>query len=316
MADGQFHSGESLGQELGVSRAAVWKQLQRLAADTGLHVKAVKGRGYCISGGVDLLDEDAIRAAMSMEGRSLLRELRIFPCVESTNDLVMAIAQDEPVSGLVITAERQLAGRGRRGRQWISPFAQNLYCSALWSFEQGVRATEGLSLAVGVAIAEGLMAEGLEDVELKWPNDVLWQGRKLGGVLLELTGDLAGPCQVVVGFGVNVAMREESAAEIGQAWTDVHSALGRRVPRSRLLGAILAKLLPLLSRYEDEGFAAWRPAWERRDALVGRTVVAHLHGGTVVGEACGLAADGALRLRTAEGEQLIHGGEVTVRARA
>lgn len=315
MADGEFHSGESLGRAMGISRAAVWKQLQRVIGDTGLAVEAVKGRGYRLRGGIELLDKAEIFAAVAPAARPLLRELCITPIVESTNDQAMSVARSRQACGVVITAEQQRAGRGRRGREWFSPFGQNLYCSVIWSFDSGARAVEGLSLAVGVAIANGLAATGLSDVELKWPNDVLWRGKKIGGILLELTGDLAGPCQVVVGFGINVAMRGDAAEQIDQPWTDVHSAVGASASRNRLLGEVLSHLLPLLDSYEQDGFMRWHAAWSARDALFGRTVEARSAAGILAGEARGLAADGALRLLTSDGEQLVHGGEVSVRAR-
>ena len=124
-------------------------------------------------------------------------------------------------SGLVCTAEQQTAGRGRRGREWISPFGRNLYVSTVWEFTQGAAALEGLSLAVGVAVAQALKGLGLPEVQLKWPNDIQHEGKKLGGVLLEMVGDASRQCQVVVGIGVNVAMPGAAANAIDQAWTDI-----------------------------------------------------------------------------------------------
>ena len=256
LANGEFRSGQDLADAMGVSRTAVWKQVNRLAADLGLAIESVRGKGYRIPGGIDLLDADQVKAALDARARALLTRLEILDTVDSTNAEVMRQAEQGYVPGLVCTAEQQTAGRGRRGRQWVSPYASNLYLSLLWEFSQGAAALEGLSLAVGVAVARALRACAVPYVQLKWPNDVLYGGAKLGGILLEMTGDAAGSCQVVIGVGLNVAMPAAAAGAIDQAWTDIKTITANQHPgRNRLLAALLNELLPLVADFEQQGFS-------------------------------------------------------------
>ncbi|RLA58346.1 MAG: bifunctional biotin--[acetyl-CoA-carboxylase] synthetase/biotin operon repressor [Gammaproteobacteria bacterium] len=313
LADGEFRSGQDLADALGVSRTAVWKQFKKLG-ELGLPIESVKGRGYRIPGGIELLDDTTIRRFLQPEAAGLLRALEILETVGSTNARAMRRAEQGPAAGMVYTAEQQSAGRGRRGRQWVSPYAGNLYLSLVWEFGQGAAALEGLSLAVGVAVARALAACGIGPVQLKWPNDVLFEGSKLGGILLEMTGDAAGACQVVIGVGLNVSMPQASAGAIDQAWTDIDTITGREHPgRNTLLAALLNELLPLVARFEDQGFAHWRDDWQVLDAFAGEHVVLHTGAQQTAGVARGVDERGALQLETTTGLQSVYGGEISMR---
>lgn len=313
LASGDFCSGQALADALGVSRTAVWKQLNALA-DYGLEIETVKGRGYRIPGGIDLLNEARVRASLTPQAAGLLASLQLLDTVDSTNAEAMRQAGAGATAGLVCSAEQQSAGRGRRGRTWVSPFARNLYVSVVWEFHQGAAALEGLSLAVGVAVARALAAHKLPPVQLKWPNDVIYQGAKLGGVLLEMTGDAAGACQVIVGVGLNVAMPGAAAAAIDQAWTDIETlGAGAHPGRNTLLAALLNELLPLLAGFEQQGFAPWREQWLALDAFAGEPVVLHTGAGDTAGIARGVDDRGALQLETTVGVQSIYGGEISLR---
>lgn len=314
LASGAYCSGQDLAQALGVSRTAVWKQLKNLA-DLGLEIESSKGRGYRIPGGIDLLDERAVRAALAPEAAALLNRLELLETIDSTNAQALRQLELGIGAGYACTAEQQSAGRGRRGRSWVSPYARNLYLSVTWQYQQGAAALEGLSLAVGVAVARALAASEIPPVQLKWPNDVVVNGAKLGGVLLEMTGDAAGVCQVVVGVGLNVAMPAATAGEIDQAWTDIHSISGGRHPgRSVLLASLLNELLPLLASFETGGFAPWRDEWQALDAYAGKAVVLDTGGQQMAGIARGVDGRGALQLETrAAGVQAVFGGEISLR---
>ena len=314
LANGDFHSGQDLAAALGVSRTAVWKQLNKLEV-LGLEIESVKGRGYRIPGGIDLIDESRVRSAMGASGLDLLSELSIGEVIDSTNMEALRRVEEGAISGLVCTAEQQTAGRGRRGRSWVSPFARNLYVSTMWEFSQGAAALDGLSLAVGVAVARALTGLGLPDVQLKWPNDILYEGKKLGGVLLEMVGDATGQCQVVVGIGVNVRMPDDAAGAIDQAWTDVGAMTSStNCPgRNELLGALLDQLLPLLAGFERSGFIPWREAWQALDAHAGKSVILSTGGDKAAGVARGVDARGALQLETGVGIQSVYGGEISMR---
>tara|TARA_R110002110_G_scaffold303525_2_gene517640 strand:- start:6513 stop:7490 length:978 start_codon:yes stop_codon:yes gene_type:complete len=313
LAQGEFCSGQALADALGVSRTAVWKQLNKLS-ELGLEIESVKGRGYRIPGGIDLLDQAAVTDSLGAQACALMRTLDILDTVDSTNAEAMRRIELGDAAGRVITAEQQSAGRGRRGRQWVSPYARNLYVSVVWQYHQGAAALEGLSLAVGVAVARALADCGLPPVQLKWPNDVLFNGAKLGGILLEMTGDASGVCQVVVGVGLNVRMPQGAATGIDQAWTDVHSIATDGAPsRNTLLAALLDNLLPLLAEFETNGFAPLRDAWQKLDAFSGERVVVHTPGRDLAGIARGVDERGALQLETTTGVQPVFGGEVSLR---
>ena len=214
--------------------------------------------------------------------------------------------------GYICTAEQQTAGRGRRGRAWASPYASNLYFSVVWEFGGGAASLEGLSLAVGVAVVDALEKSGLTGSQLKWPNDVLYQGRKLAGVLLEMTGDPSGRCHVVIGVGLNVSMPK--SVSIDQPWIDVMSVNEGAANRNQLLVAILNELMPLLSSFEGQGFNAYRDRWQSLDAFAETEVAMTLGSDIVVGKAIGVDGTGAIIIETASGVRKFNGGEVSLRA--
>lgn len=312
MADGQYHSGEALGELLGVSRTAVWKNLQKLEG-LGLPLESIKGKGYRIPAGIELLDESFILASLNAAARSFLTELDVQPSVDSTSTKAMQRVQAGGAHGYVCFAEHQTQGRGRRGRTWVSPFGQSLYLSAVVEFSEGAAALEGLSLAVGVALVRAMRDVGVVDVGLKWPNDVLRNEKKVAGILLEMTGDPAGICHVVVGVGVNVALTGDLSAAIDQPWTDLVSA-NPDLSRNEFAAALLNHLLPLLQSFHRVGFSEYKDEWESMSLHSGRLVGLHTAGETVVeGELLGVTQTGALRLQVNGSEQQFSGGEVSLR---
>ncbi|SEA51407.1 bifunctional biotin--[acetyl-CoA-carboxylase] ligase/biotin operon repressor BirA [Microbulbifer marinus] len=311
LADGEVHSGEALGAALGVSRAAVWKQLQKLER-YGLGLESVKGRGYRLPGGLNLLAPAAIEAALQPEARDLLQQLILCDEVDSTNAQLLIRMEQGGGHGVAMFAERQTAGRGRRGRTWVSPFSGGINLSIGWQFSGGVQLLEGLSLAVGVALARALAEFDVPDVRLKWPNDVWCRERKLAGVLLELSGDLTDRCAVVVGVGLNVGLRGDSAAAIDQPWIDLQS-VRPGIDRNQLAAAMLNRLLPLLRDYPERGFGAYREAWLALDQFAGRPVRLQSASRAWVGTAAGVDMSGALILDMDGEQQVFHGGEVSLR---
>ncbi len=243
----------------------------------------------------DLLDADAILNAMDVHAGSLVTGLHILTEVDSTNLYLMRAAAGGAPGGTVCLAEQQSAGRGQRGRIWASPCACNIYLSILWKFTAAVRPM-GLSMAIGVSVARALRKMGITDTDLKWPNDVLWQGRKLAGILIDMTLQASGEKQAVIGVGLNVAMPAESALSITQPWTDVQSALGKPVARNRCAGLLLQELLYALNEFQISGFASFREEWEKLDVLAGKQVNLHMHDKIIGGIAQGIDADGALRI--------------------
>jgi BirA family biotin operon repressor/biotin-[acetyl-CoA-carboxylase] ligase len=313
MAEGRFHSGAELAEALGVSRTAVWKHLRALD-ELGLELRRVRGKGYRLAEPLELLDREMLLAGLSASARSCLAALEVHDELDSTNTHLMQTAREQGRHGLVCLAERQSAGRGRSGRNWVSPFAANLYLSLLWRFEEGHGAAAGISLAAGVAAARAARRCGLEGVGLKWPNDLLWRGRKLGGILVEVAGESHGPCSVVIGVGLNVHMPAASGIGIDQPWVDCREVAGRRVSRNRLAAALLDELLPLLRDYPATGLAGHLPAWREHSCMLGRPVILHLGDARIHGVAEDVGADGLLHLRLENGERRsFASGEVHMR---
>jgi BirA family biotin operon repressor/biotin-[acetyl-CoA-carboxylase] ligase len=228
----------------------------------------------------------------------------------STNAVAAFHVFSSESKGYACLAEYQQAGRGRRGRQWVSPFGHNIYLSVVWQFDEGVAQLEGLSLAVGVVVANVLSSFGLSGAQLKWPNDILLQGRKLGGVLLEMSGDPAGVCRVVVGIGLNVRMPADAA--IDQPWASIAEQLPN-ISRNQLAAELLNQLVAMLSNFHLTGFPAYREAWKGLDAYEGRSVVVTSGERALEGVAAGVCDNGALRLQVGDEEHTIYGGEVSLR---
>lgn len=310
LADGRFQSGEALGRRLGVSRAAVWKQVRDLER-LGLPVQAVRGRGYRLARPVELLDVAAIRAQLGPVAGGLLSTIELFHELDSTNDYLRQKTAAGP--GSLCLAERQLQGRGRRGRTWISPYGSNLYLSLLWRFDRGVAALGGLSLVTGIALVRALRELGLEQVGIKWPNDIYLQQAKVAGILIEITGESAGPCSAVIGLGVNVAMPEAAGEEIDQPWIDLSRACGKPVSRNQLAGRLLEHLLPALRDFEASGLLPFREEWQSYDLSHGRPVQVHQAGTAIAGTGAGIDEEGALLLETPDGICRFTSGEVSLR---
>ncbi|WP_439870771.1 bifunctional biotin--[acetyl-CoA-carboxylase] ligase/biotin operon repressor BirA [Pseudomonas syringae] len=309
LADGAFHSGQVLGESLGVSRSAVWKQLQQLESDLGIEVHKVRGRGYRLATPIVLLDPAAI-VESGMPGEW---SVRTYDSIDSTNaEASRLIALGAPMP-LLVVAEQQTAGRGRRGRKWVSPFAENLYYSLVLRIDGGMRQLEGLSLLVGLAVMNVLRDMGVQGAGLKWPNDVLVGRQKIAGILLELIGDPADVCHVIIGVGVNVNMRVST--EVDQLWTSVRLQTGAPADRNTIAARISSQLEALLVVHRQEGFLAFQKEWEQGHLWQGAAVKLLSGIETVEGVVLGVDSLGALRLEVNGLEKSFSGGELSLRLR-
>lgn len=332
LADGSFHSGEVLAAQFGCTRGAVWYRMQGLEA-LGLRIFKVRGRGYKLAEPLDLIDAQDLVGRLRLSAPALAVEFQD-EC-DSTNSYLLERLEASP-TGRVLVCEHQRAGRGRRGRKWTSGIGSSLTFSLVWRFNCGTAALAGLSLAVAVAVAQALESLRLSGISLKWPNDLLFAERKLGGILIEVNGDPQGASAAVIGVGLNVrlpaALVDEIerpvtdlatvAASVGSQGTSARNAAGPSaaesgalaVARTDLLAAVLTHLAAALARYEREGFAAFRDGWLARHAHAGRRVAIMLGERKLSeGEAVGVAEDGALLLRSARGVERVHSGEVSLR---
>ncbi|MBL8520517.1 MAG: biotin--[acetyl-CoA-carboxylase] ligase [Betaproteobacteria bacterium] len=310
----RFTSGEALARTLGVSRHAVMAALHAAAA-VGVEVFALPRQGYRLAAPLELLDLKRIHAAMGKAARRI--DLDAVPVIDSTNSAIAARLSAGAPSGIALAAEWQHAGRGRRGRAWTAPFASGLTFSVGWRIARTAAELGGLSLAVGVAIARAIdHFKPKRAVQLKWPNDVVCEGRKLGGVLIESQGDMLGPLAVTLGIGLNVCLPEEAAAQLDQPVTDVAFACGGLVSRNALLARLLTELVDVLDAFHAHGFHPLAAEWSRRHALAGAPVRVHPGNGTwYEAEVRGVADDGSLLVRRAGEELALHSGEISVRRR-
>ena len=317
LADGQTHSGEELARAFGVTRAAIWKQVAKLA-DYGLAVEAAPGAGYRLERRLDLLDEDALRAALEPAVAARLAKLELHTEVDSTNRRLLGAPP--PIAKLdVCIAEFQTAGCGRRGRRWQAPLGSGIALSLGWQFAGVPTEPSALTLAVGVAVRRVLERVAGITISLKWPNDLVFDERKLGGILLELKAEAHGGAHVVAGIGLNVALPADilpSLSDWPRGAVDLETALGgrERPPRAALAGALVNELAALFADYPVLGFGAYRTEWRSADFLRGRAVRLD-EPGCLAGTALGIDADGALLVETELGERRrVVAGDVSVRS--
>lgn len=316
LADGRLHSGVALALELGVTRAAVWKGVQRLRAH-GIAVQALPRRGYRLAAAVELLDAALIRGELGALRARSLAALELLFDVDSTNTRLMKQTPPPYGRAAACICELQNAGRGRRGRRWVAPFGGGLAMSLSWTFRDTVRDLPALSLAVGVAVSRALRRIGAQGIGLKWPNDICLGQRKIGGVLIELRTETGGPAFVVIGVGINVTLAEEARAEIERSGVRV-AAVADACPilpsRNRLAGAILDEMLAMLVQFESEGFAAFWPSWTALDVLRDRSAQVVIGERHVAGHARGVDRDGALQIEVQGRVHRFVSGEASLRS--
>jgi len=318
LADGQVHSGEELARSLGLSRAAVWKQIRQLD-NLQLSVHGQAGQGYQLERPIEFLSRQAIAHALDPVVRDAMEELHVLWATESTSDYLAQQSLPVPSQFQACVAEYQSAGRGRRGRQWFAPFGDGICLSLSYSFASSPPSLAALGLAVGVGMLRALRLCGATDIKLKWPNDIMAAGEKLSGILLDVQGEASGPLRVICGVGINYYLSDDVAQKIlaagGIRPAALKSDTESGVPgRSLVVARVMEEIYRVLTEFERTGFAAFADEWQSADFLAGKQVTVATDSGTVVGVATGLADDGALQISTDQGISHLHSGDVSVRA--
>lgn len=315
LSEGRFCSGSFLADELGISRASVWKQIRGLT-EFGIAIDAVSGRGYRLVRPLELLDEAAIRSRLTADVNKQIGAFHIHDRIDSTNRFLSSAWSEQESNGVICLAESQTAGKGRRGKSWISPFGHNVYLSLAWRYADGLGALSGLSLAIGVAVIRALTDLGVLDIRLKWPNDIVWHGKKLGGILIELCGDAYGPCIVIIGLGLNCAISMDEGRAIEQAWVDLDTITHHAKPgRNRLIVTLINEILPIVSEFDRTGLGPFLGEWRAADSMQGKQVVLHSGKREIAGKVLGISDEGLIQLYTDGGELRSYAsGEVSFRS--
>ena len=279
-----------------------------------LDITKKHGDGYKLAYNLELLSASDINGRLDADAAAAVRNLVLLSTIDSTNSFVKRFSEEHGQTGIVALAERQTAGRGRHGRRWLSSFAGGINLSILWEFELRTSSLDGMSLAAGVAVRRALTQVGVPGVKFKWPNDLFLSGKKVGGILLEVLGDPSGPCSVIVGVGINHCVSDAVGENIDQPFTDIVSEVPGYVSRNALCAALISQLIELLDSYESTGFIDYRDEWQQCDITLGKKCTIQSGKKSITGIAMGIDSNGAIILRTEDGEERrFVGGNLSLR---
>lgn len=294
LSDCHYHNGNTLGEALQITRSAIWKTIKKLQ-DYGVEVDSMKGKGYALKEPLLLLSAEKIKEHLQPSIKTV--EITCLETIDSTNAY---LASQQASPGIhACFAEQQTAGKGRLGRAWYSPFGQNIYLSFRYPFHKDISALSGVSLVASLAVAHALKTCGVES-ETKWPNDILHDGKKLSGSLINVKAESNGICDAVIGIGVNVNMLEDDN-HINQDWTSMRRILGDYIDRNKVAAEIINHLAIYLHKFEAQGFTPFIREWMDADCLMQKTVTIHNVGKAVTGKVNGVNEHGHLLLVLEDG---------------
>jgi BirA family biotin operon repressor/biotin-[acetyl-CoA-carboxylase] ligase len=320
LADGQFVSGQWLGEQLGVSRAAISNHITSLT-DMGLDIYSVTGKGYKLSEPLTLLNEKKIQQKLNELGQK--NKVEVHNIIDSTNSYLLRRLPNQNYNLQVCLAEYQDSGRGRRGRKWISPFGSHIYMSMYWYLEQGMATAMGLSVVSALAVSDAIKVLYKIDVQLKWPNDIYFDGVKLAGILIDLEGQALEPCHCVIGIGLNINMPQKSAEQVDQPWTDLQQAISSNtnskqtppttIDRNELAAMLITKLSLRLQQHQNEGLLTMVNEWAKQDFYMNKPVRLITGAREKKGICRGINNQGGLLLDVDGQIAPVYGGEVSLR---
>lgn len=296
---------------MGLTRSAVWKAIRQFPK-WGIPFESITGKGYRIPR-LSLLSQEKIRIGLSLLSKNLLHTIEIQDTLTSTNDYLLNLVSVSALKNICCIAERQTAGKGRRGRRWFSPFAQNIYMSLLWHFQKDLSALSGLSLVVALAITKGLQQLGVNDLRLKWPNDISWNYRKLAGCLIEISGESNDSASTVIGMGINVQMILNKTSEITQPWVDLKQITNQVYDRNQVISMVLDEVIQALVLFQEQGFTPFVESWKLFDLAYGQAIWLETPNGIIHGIGRGINEHGHLLLELASKEwKSFSSGEVSL----
>lgn len=309
LSDGKFHSGEEIGSGFGVSRSAIWKSIKQIE-NLGIEINTLPKRGYQIPGGLELLQKEKIYSYLSANCKAEISDFITLAKIDSTNDYLLN--NPELSSGTVCLAEQQTNGRGRRGKKWESPFGMNIYLSILWKFSD-LTNLGGLSIAIGVGIINALRKYGVSDLGIKWPNDIYHKENKLAGILIDIIGDAIGPCQVVIGIGLNLEMTKQENVSLTNKWTDICSITKEKPERNKITAYLIENIFNSLKIFQSEGLTGFLTEWEALDILKNKQILITGRKEEMNGYGAGIDHNGRLLVNTKENIiRSVSSGEVSV----
>lgn len=309
LALGGFISGQEFGDKYGVSRTAISKHIANLA-DMGLDVFRVRGKGYRLAQPINLLEKEQITERVKL---SLIPMIEVHHIIDSTNNYLIRRLPNQLQNGQICIAEYQSAGRGRRGRQWISPFGSHLYLSMYWYLEEGMSAAMGLSAVTALAVSDAIKSLYNINVQLKWPNDIYLGGVKLAGILIDLEGQPSEPCHCVVGIGLNLRMPAKSAEKVDQPWTELEQFVEGHINRNELAATIIECLHRRFKMHQQFGLQHMMIEWKAQDYYYNKPVKIITGERETYGLCKGINNQGALLLEIDNKIHPIYGGEVSLR---
>lgn len=305
LSDGSSYSGEALGASLGMSRAAISKHIKGIQ-EWGVDIFRIQGKGYQLARPMHLLDENYLK-------HHIKNPFYLYPVIDSTNQYLMD-RTDILQSGTVCLAEYQEKGRGRRGRQWYSPFGTNLYLSMYWNLEAGIAGAMGLSLVIGIAVIDALESLGISGVKLKWPNDLYFKDKKLAGILVEMSGQAGGAASLIIGMGMNLSMQSNDSELIDQPWSSLSDVTeDKLIDRNLLATKVIEHWNQALEEYESKGMSEFVARWNKLDNFIDRPVKLLMGNKEVHGVDKGIDSRGAITIETVQGTESYIGGEISLR---
>ncbi len=297
LSDTQYHDGTSIGKQLNITRAAVWKVIKKLE-EYAVPLTSIKGKGYRLDAPLHLLNQNKIKS--ELKHRSV--QLAILEKTTSTNDyLKQFIKQNRKI--ITCLAETQIQGKGRFQRNWYSPFGENLYFSMLYPFEKDVSELRGLSLVIGLAIChavESIAKLKNNLLKLKWPNDILLDQQKIAGILIEIEAESNGYCQIIVGIGINVNMSKASKKNIDQPWSSLLKATQKFHDRNIICAALIDSLIDYLERFSVNDLSVFIDEWQHRDYLANTEISLVKDNKKITGKCLGINENGHLMIKTAD----------------
>jgi len=314
LADGKFHSGEILANQFKVSRVSIWNAISE-AEQFGIEIHSVRGKGYKLTHAVELLDESSIKRAIGEQANFF--NIEVMDITTSTNSVMMQRASEGLPHASCIATNIQTAGKGRRGRKWVSELGENLTFSFLWRFNQGAAMLSGLSLVVGIALIRTFKQLGINQALLKWPNDVLIfhekAYKKLAGILIELQGDMDGQSLAVIGIGINLNISKKQIKKIDQPAIDLQTITQESMNPNNLIALTIKELARVLSEFELNGFSSLKEEWVTSHAFHEKVIsLTKGDGQNVIGKVIDISDEGSLILQTNQGQQNFSSGEVVL----